>query len=145
VERRDDILADAMRDGYHHVREDYGDPASGGWRWDRVHHANIYHLLRLESVSRLGVPVQGGPSTLNPSSGEGRFGASWRMVVELGPNVRAWTIYPGGQSGNAASARYADRVARWSAGELDSALVPREEADIPAHRIAGRLTLTRDE
>jgi penicillin G amidase len=145
VERRDDILADAIRDGYRRVREQHGDPASGGWRWDRVHHANIYHLLRLEPLSRLDVPVQGGPSTLSPSSGQGRFGPSWRMVVELAPELRAWTIYPGGQSGNAASTRYADRLARWSAGELDSALVPRTEAGIPASRVAARLTLTRDE
>jgi penicillin amidase len=66
------------------------------------------------------------------------------MVVELGPDVRAWTIYPGGQSGNAASSRYADRLDRWSAGELDAALVPRQEADIPANRVAARLTLRRD-
>jgi penicillin amidase len=144
VERRDDILTSAMREGYRRVRERHGDPAAGGWRWDRVHHANIYHVLRLEPLSRLDVPVQGGPSTLSPSSGEGRYGASWRMVVELAPNVRAWTIYPGGQSGSAASSRYADRIAKWSAGELDEALVPRTEADIPADRVAARLTLTRD-
>ncbi|HZO19051.1 MAG TPA: penicillin acylase family protein [Gemmatimonadaceae bacterium] len=145
VERRDDILTEAMREGYGRTRERHGDPTSGRWRWDRVHHASIYHLLRLETLSRLGVAVQGGPSTLAPSSGEGRFGPSWRMVVELGPEVRAWTIYPGGQSGNPASTRYADRVDRWSAGVLDSALVPRTEAELPANRVAARLTLTRGE
>ena len=145
VERRDDILAAAMRDGYRRARGRYGDPASGAWRWDRAHHANIYHVLRLEPLSRLDVPVQGGPSTLSPSSGEGRFGASWRMVVELGPEVRAWTIYPGGQSGNAASSRYADRVSRWSAGTLDSALVPRTETEIPPNHVAARLTLRRED
>jgi penicillin amidase len=144
VERRDDILATAMRDGYRRARERHGDPASGSWRWDRVHHANIYHVLRLEPLSRLDVPVQGGPSTLSPSSGEGRFGASWRMVVELAPSVRAWTIYPGGQSGNAASNRYADRVPRWSAGTLDAVLLPRTEADIPTDRVAARLTLSNE-
>ena len=143
VERRDDILADAMRDGYRRARERYGDPSAGGWRWDRAHHANIYHLLRLEPLSRLYVPVQGGPSTLSPSSGEGRFGASWRMVVELGPTRRAWTIYPGGQSGSAASSRYADRVMRWSEGVLDEALLPRSDAELPAERVAARLTLSR--
>jgi penicillin amidase len=143
TERRDDILSAAMRDGYRRARDRYGDPVSGNWRWDRVHHANIYHVLRLEPLSRLDVPVQGGPSTLSPSSGEGRFGASWRMVVELGPEVRAWTIYPGGQSANAASDRYADRVGRWSAGELDPALFPRTEAEIPQARVVARLTLKR--
>lgn len=145
VERRDDILAAAIRDGYRRARDRYGDPASGSWRWDRAHHANIYHLLRLEPLSRLQVPVQGGPSTLSPSSGEGRFGASWRMVVELGPEVRAWTIYPGGQSGNPASGRYVDRVTRWSAGVLDTALFPRTEAQIPHDHIAARLTLRRED
>lgn len=145
VERRDDILAEAMRDGYRRTRSVHGDPNAGGWRWDRVHHVNIHHVLRLPSLSRLDVPVQGGPSTLSPSSGSGRFGASWRMVVELAPDVRAWTIYPGGQSGNPASSRYADRIATWSAGELEPALVPRTEHEIPSTRVAARVTLTRDE
>ncbi len=145
VERRDDILVAAMREGYRRAHDRYGDPASGSWRWDRAHHANIYHLLRLEPLSRLDVPVQGGPSTLSPSSGEGRFGASWRMVVELGAEVRAWTIYPGGQSGNAASSRYADRISKWSAGTLDTALFPRTEAELPRGRVAARLTLTRED
>jgi penicillin amidase len=145
VERRDDVLATAMRDGYVQMREEHGDPASGAWRWDRVHSANIYHVLRLEPLSRLGIPVQGGPGTLSPSSGDGRFGASWRMVVELGPEVRAWTIYPGGQSGNPVSSRYADRIAAWSAGQLEPALVPREERAIPTDRVAARLTLTKED
>jgi penicillin amidase len=48
----------------------------------------------------------------------GGEGASWRMVVELGPQVRAWGTYPGGQSGNPASPRYADRLDQWTRGEL---------------------------
>ena len=48
----------------------------------------------------------------------GTHGASWRFVVELGPEVEAWATYPGGQSGNPASARYADRVEQWRRGEL---------------------------
>jgi penicillin amidase len=144
VERRDDILGEAMRQGYRRTRATHGDANAGGWRWDRVHHANIHHLLRLKSLSMLDVPVQGGPSTLSPSSGSGRFGASWRMVVELAPEVRAWTIYPGGQSGNPSSARYADRIATWSAGDLEPALLPRAAGEIPANRVSGRLSLARE-
>src|SRR3990170_3896465 len=65
----------------------------------------------------LDLPMQGGPSTLNPSSGDGTHGASWRMVVELGPELRAWGTYPGGQSGNPLSRRYDDRIAKWVNGE----------------------------
>jgi len=120
VEQRDDILASALAAGLAEATRRYGDPGKGGWRWDRIRHARINHLLYLGSLSALRVPVQGGPGTLNPSSGDGSFGPSWRMVVELGPVVRAWGVYPGGQSGNPASGWYDDRVERWSNGELDT-------------------------
>jgi penicillin amidase len=46
------------------------------------------------------------------------------MVVELGPRVRAWGVYPGGQSGNPASPRYMDRLPLWADGLLDTLFVP---------------------
>jgi penicillin amidase len=52
------------------------------------------------------------------------------MVVELGPQVRGWSIYPGGQSGNPVSPLYRDRIGKWIAGELDAVLFPREPADL---------------
>jgi len=125
VEDRDAILADALVRALVQVVRRHGDPDAGGWRWEKIRHANIYHLLRLRSLSALDVPVQGGMSTLNPSSGDGSFGPSWRMVVELGPEVRGWGIYPGGQSGNPASSRYLDRLDAWSEGRLDSLFVPK--------------------
>ena len=128
VEDRDAILAEALARALTEVVSRYGQPDGGGWRWERIRHANIYHLLRIPALSALGVPVQGGTSTLNPSSGSGRFGPSWRMVVELGPEVRGWGIYPGGQSGNPASSRYLDRLAAWSDGRLDTLFVPRTAA-----------------
>jgi penicillin amidase len=52
------------------------------------------------------------------------------MVVELGPKLRAWGVYPGGQSGNPASSRYLDRLSRWRDGELESLRFPRRPADL---------------
>ena len=103
-----------------------------------MRHANLYHLLHLPGFSVLGLPVLGGPSTINPSSGDGTNGTSWRMVVELGPEPRAWGTYPGGQSGNPASSRYLDRLPRWLEGQLDTLIVPRHEGD-PA--LGGTLSL----
>lgn len=125
-EDRDALLADALVEGYAAVVKRCGAPDGGGWRWDRVRHANIYHMLHIPALSALEVPVQGGQSTLNPSSGPGTFGSSWRMVVELGPEVRAWGVYPGGQSGNPASSHYVDGVRPWSDGALDTLFVPRD-------------------
>ena len=64
------------------------------------------------------------------------------MVVELGPELRAWAVYPGGQSGHPASAGYRDRLARWTAGELDTLVVPRRADDLPTVRRASTLVLT---
>lgn len=129
VEQRDDILAAALAAGLAEVRRQHGEPEAGGWRWDGIRHARINHQLHLRALSAE-VPVQGGQNTLNPSSGDGGFGPSWRMVVELGPEVRAWGVFPGGQSGNPASQWYDDRIQRWGNGELDTLRFPLTSASV---------------
>jgi penicillin G amidase len=140
-ELRDDVLAASLIAAHATVVARHGAPEAGGWRWDRIRHANIHHLLQLPNLGALAVPVQGGPGLLNPSFGDGRHGASWRMVVELGPEVRAWATYPGGQSGHPLSPNYRNRVPQWSAGELDQLFVPRTPQEIPEARMQGALWL----
>jgi penicillin amidase len=133
VEQRDDVLSAALAEGYEATVRTYGPVASGGWQWSRAHRIDIWHLLHLPALSRTGLAVPGGPTTLSPSSiTGGSEGSSWRMVVELGPQVRAWGTYPGGQSGNPASARYDDRLNQWVHGELAPLRFPRGAADVPA-------------
>ena len=141
VERRDEIVGAALRTGLGSAIRDFGPPESDGWLWSRAHSANLFHLLRLPALSALGVPVQGGASTLGPSPGRGTHGASWRMVVELGDTVSAWGTYPGGQSGNPASRHYLDRLPLWLAGELAPVLFPRKPGDLPADRVRAVLSL----
>jgi penicillin amidase len=130
-EQRDDILAEALKEGYNEAVRGYGQPELGGWRWALVHRLDLWHLLHIAGLSRLEIPVAGGPSTLSPSSVTGGGeGASWRMVVELGPEVRGWGTYPGGQSGNPASPRYDDRVGQWTRGELAPLSFPHRPADL---------------
>jgi penicillin amidase len=130
-ERRDDILVEALQEGYNEAVRDYGQPELGGWRWALAHRLDLWHLLHIAGLSRLDIPVAGGPSTLSPSSvTAGGEGASWRMVVELGPEVRGWGTYPGGQSGNPASPRYDDRVGQWTRGELAPLSFPHRPADL---------------
>lgn len=137
-EDRDAILSRALTMAYDSLVARFGPPSGDAWRWDNVRPARITHLLQLNGFSALRVGVQGAYGTLNPSAGTG-YGSSWRMVVELGPNVRAWGIYPGGQSGNPASTRYRDRIAKWANGELDSLRVPAVPADLTNPRFFLRL------
>ena len=65
------------------------------------------------------------------------------MVVELGDEVRAWGIYPGGQSGNPISPRYADLLGRWSAGTLDTLRFPRTADELQAGVTSSRLELRK--
>jgi penicillin amidase len=141
VEDRDAILASSLVSAYLSTRQRYGDPGGDGWRWSNVHRINIHHLLRIPSLSALGLSVDGGPGTLSPIAVGGANGPSWRMVVELGPTVHAWTTYPGGQSGNPASPRYKDRLPHWLAGSLEAVHVPRRASDLPAAQRSGSLTL----
>jgi penicillin amidase len=142
VEDRDAILAASLQTALNETRKEHGDPSSSGWLWSNVQHANIYHLARIPAFSALGIPVQGGPSTLSPSGTSGTQGPSWRMVVELGPEVRAWATYPGGQSGNPSSPRYTDRLSLWEKGELAPVLFPKSISEIDTRRITSRLILT---
>ena len=141
VEHRDDLLAASLVAALEGVRRKYGDPNGEGWRWDRIRHANVHHLLRLPALSALELPVQGGPGTLTPSSGSGTHSASWRMVVELGPELRAWATYPGGQSGNPVSPRYRDRIPLWTKGELEPVRFPSSPAQLDSTHRSATLTL----
>jgi len=141
AEDRDAILAASLAAALVTAKGEHGEPYDGGWRWDRIRHANIYHLLNLRSLSALGLPIQGGPGNLNPSSGSGTHGASWRMIVQLGPEIEAWSIYPGGQSGNPASSRYDDRIGKWVDGELDPVIFPRDVSEIARSQTASVLQL----
>jgi penicillin amidase len=137
VEHRDDILTMSLVAAVLKTRQQFGDPNAGGWRWDRIRHANVNHLLGVPALSAREIPVQGGPGTLAPSFGSGTHSASWRMVVELGPTLRAWATYPGGQSGNPMSPRYRDRIEGWAKGELEAVRIPATPAELePAHRSA---------
>lgn len=126
-ETRDAVLLGALRDGWTTARARHGnDPQQ--WRWGAVRQMHVEHLLRLPGFGRTNLSVQSGPGTLSPS--EGGFGASWRFVVELGPELQAWGTYPGGQSGNPASARYDDRLPLWQRGELAALRLPRAPAEL---------------
>jgi penicillin G amidase len=85
------------------------------FNWHYLKGTRINHLARLESFGVKDIAIGGNKHIVN-ATGPAK-GPSWRMIVSLDEPVRAWGIYPGGQSGNPASPHYIDMVDNWAAGE----------------------------
>jgi penicillin amidase len=96
-------------------------PMSPLWQWATVKDTEILHLSRaLKPFNSTPIKNGGGSSIVNATTHH--HGPSWRMVVELGPEPRAFGLYPGGQSGNPSSAYYMNMLAKWEKGELNELL-----------------------
>ena len=143
VETRDEILVTSLVDAFEQLTEDHGVPDGDGWKWENNRHNNVMHLLGFPALSALDLPVQGGPGNLNPSSGQGTHGASWRMVVELGDRVYARVTYPGGQSGNLVSSLYDNRIRQWVDGVLEEVFFPTNPEDLDPEDMLSALVLER--
>ena len=141
IEQRDDILAESLKAAYLRAAASFGSPEGAGWLWSNRRTVRIRHLLGLPGFGAPELPAMGGPSTISPSSGNGGFGSSWRMVVEMGSTVKALGIYPGGQSGNPASPRYLDLLPKWAAGELDTLRTPVAPDSLPGALTSATLDL----
>lgn len=73
----------------------------------------------------------------------GRFttGPSWRMVVEMGKdNIKAYAVYPGGQSGNPGSPYYADMIPTWEHAQYNT-LWFMPNAEDASHKVIAKQTI----
>ena len=113
-------------------------PLSTKWRWANQKSTDILHLLQLPGFGEMDVDCGGGAGIVNATSE--RNGPSWRMVVALGPQVRAYGVYPGGQSGNPGSPYYNNLLETWRVGQLDELVFLRSAAEANA-RVATAWTL----
>ncbi len=117
-------------------------PISPTWEWANVKDTEIVHLSRaLKPFNSLPIRNGGGSSVVNATTHH--HGPSWRMVVELGPEPRAYGLYPGGQSGNPASPLYTSMVAKWEEGELNE-LLYLKTADETNARLQSTWTLKKN-
>jgi penicillin amidase len=82
--------------------------------WSELKDTRIMHLAGIEAFSSGYVPSGGYGQA--PNAIKGRSGPSWRMIVELGPEVKAYGVYPGGQSGNPGSRFYDNMIEDWAKG-----------------------------
>lgn len=83
--------------------------------WYVVKNTTLRHLTKLPAFSYSPMKNGGWGNTVNAVKGV--HGPSWRMVVEMSDKVKAYGVYPGGQSGNPGSKYYGTSVANWEQGK----------------------------
>ncbi len=86
------------------------------WKWGYFVNNDIDHLAAIPGFGAQNVFAGGGSESVNATRGGN--GPSWRMVVELGPEVRGYGVYPGGASGNPGSPNYDSLLETWRTGGL---------------------------
>lgn len=89
----------------------------------------VQHLSTLKAFSVDKIESDGHGSALNALNK--RPGPSWRMVVEMGEEINAYGIYPGGQSENPGSYYYKNMLDKWSKGEHYKLLFMKTADDSP--------------
>ncbi len=109
-----EIVAQGWKETISQLREERGTPDN--WNWADVQNVRVVHLGRIDALTRAGIQTHGASEALN--SKRGSVGPSWRMVVSLEDEIRAWGVYPGGQSGSPGSVHYDDFIQPWADGEF---------------------------
>jgi len=140
LETMDDIICESFKTAIRKLRERFGELSADNWKWAKVKHTRIRHLVPdFTSFGRSDVINGGGNGVVNATSGT--HGPSWRMVVQLDKDWPvAYGIYPGGQSGNPGSKFYDNMIDRWAAGQLDT-LIFMKEVNAESERLVHRFSL----
>lgn len=112
------------------------------WQWAKHKATHVDHLAKIPAFGKTNLTIGGGRGIVNATSEN--HGPSWRMVVALGKNAKAYGIYPGGQSGNPGSYYYDNMIPKWEKGELEELLFM-ENVNLSNPKIISRVTLKREE
>ena len=115
VETIQDQATISFKKAFDNLTESYGS-WSDDWDWGWVINNNIPHLTQTNGLGALNLYSGGGTESVNATRGSS--GPSWRMIVELGSEIKAWGVYPGGASGNPGSPNYDSMIESWRTGEL---------------------------
>ena len=137
VETLTDLAELAFRAAVANLEKRLG-PWGDAWRWGKVKGTRLRHVARIPGFGREKLEADGVGHVIGAI--DTVWAPSWRMVVELGPEVKAWGNYPGGQSGNPGSRFYDDFVDDWASGKSYE-LVFLRSADEPDPRIVGRTVM----
>ncbi|MCP9291511.1 penicillin acylase family protein [Gracilimonas sediminicola] len=114
-ETREDIATATLKESVSELTNAWGEPGDR-WKWGVAINNDIDHLANIPGMGKQNVYSSGSSDAINATRGGN--GPSWRMVVELGPEVKGWGVYPGGASGNPGSPNYDSMIETWRTGGL---------------------------
>ena len=121
------------------LQKSYGEPGDK-WQWGNVKDTHINHLANLPGFGTGHFYAGGTGPVINALRGGN--GPSWRMVVQMGPQVKGFGVFPGGESGNPGSFYYEDMFTTWRDGKLNELLFL-QSADEKSDRIKSTLILNK--
>jgi penicillin amidase len=110
-----ETAADVVRIAFERALSRYSELQSKGIDWTSYLDLVVRHIARIDAFSARDIGVGGHHSALNAMTATN--GPSWRMIVELGPEIQAFGVYPGGQSGNPGSPHYRSFLPTWQKGQ----------------------------
>jgi len=118
------------------------DPINDKGSWSQYKHTTIDHMGKIPAFGSKIIEVDGFKDALNATQ---RFnGPSWRMIVQLSTPVKAWGVYPGGQSGNPGSKYYDNMIETWRTGNYnDLVFLTKEQPE--SDKIIANWQLTKNE
>lgn len=133
VETREDIALESFRTTILKLTNEYGEDLQD-WRWGYDINNDIDHIASIPGMGVQSLWSSGSSDAVNATRGGN--GPSWRMVVELGDEVKGYGVYPGGASGNPGSKNYDSMVENWRKGELFELNFYREQPDIYSYKLS---------
>ncbi len=84
-------------------------------KWYYAKNTTVSHLAKIPAFSYDHLKIGGWGNTVNAAKSD--HGPSWRMVVQMGKEIEAYGVYPGGQSGNPGSKYYGNFIQNWVDGK----------------------------
>lgn len=115
IETREDVVTDTFKETVRELTNFYGE-FGDNWNWGIMINNDFDHIAFIPGFGAENVYSSGGSESINATRNS--WGPSWRMVVEVGPEVKGYGVYPGGASGNPGSPNYDSMLESWRTGEL---------------------------
>lgn len=95
--------------------------------WGKYKDTYVKHLLNIPAFNKLHLTnIGGGSHCINATTQN--HGPSWRMIVHLSDEIKAYGVYPGGQNGNPGSKYYDNFVTFWEKGQYYKLLFVNRDA-----------------